>query len=559
MILSVLVPNAYPGTRILEFSLRNLAAQSYRDFETVIVDMCYEQNCAAVIEICERLNLRNVVHVPACEAKHIARILHWELYNNAALLASCPWLLYYGSRRYMHRGAVAAVVEKAQQGISTSLPQLPSPESVETLWNVPFEQIEAMHKMDLESKNTPSLIQTGFFSIPRDTFIHKLNGMNEALVIHHWVDNELSARLRYVDEKSCWIRGAILRLHRSLGEGYTAVPTERALCSLEENPKCAYHLARAVDTSKPRPYKITEHVNRVTANDYGWIWCDKCLTIGLEDDEDYMRHVLSSPKYIKAPINVHGVGRNISRLDRDLAGLPLHKKLTILAGSHTNPRYLQPGDFQQEERKLEETKPTMRTDFCDWWNEERLAASDVAWQREKTYIELAKRVRDVMYRFDLRSVIELGCGAGYVGGTLAQDYDYLGIDGSPLAVYLSDTRNSNAKFRIGNIRDIGNKLVLHADLVCTFAVLKHFSTEDFPEILKKVLSVGKYGLLEMQITLTGPSIEDNADPEFHHTWTSKEELYACVEAAGHEVIDYSLWVKVDDTKEIVFVTTRRKN
>lgn len=200
---------------------------------------------------------------------------------------------------------------------------------------------------------------------------------------------------------------------------------------------------------------------------------------------------------------------------------------------------------------------TVKTDFCDWWTPQRIAEADAGWQHEKTYLELASRVRRVMNLYSLTSVIELGCGSGYVGGELYKEFAYLGIDASSEMLELAKTHNPEVYFQQGNIRDLGDK---HAELVCTFAVLKHFSNEEFPDILKKVLAVGDYALLEMQIAIDGPSIADTEGTEdtFHHTWTSKADLLRAIDAAGHSLKEYTHYVPAGQNKELAFVLTRKK-
>src|SRR3990167_1252246 len=127
--LSVISANAYPGFSQVEFLLRNLAAQTFRDFETVLIDMFYAENASAVRDLCTTLGLTNVVHAPACEARHVAPWLPWELYSNALLLASSEWVLHYGVKRYMHPQAVGVVASQADAGICTVLIQKNVPEN----------------------------------------------------------------------------------------------------------------------------------------------------------------------------------------------------------------------------------------------------------------------------------------------------------------------------------------------------------------------------------------------------------------------------------------------
>ncbi len=195
---------------------------------------------------------------------------------------------------------------------------------------------------------------------------------------------------------------------------------------------------------------------------------------------------------------------------------------------------------------------TQMPDFCDWWTPERIKMSDDAWLVSKAYIEFAKRIREVMNMYGLKSVIELGCGAGYVGSEL-KDFTYLGVDGSPAMIAHAKEKNPGVQFEVANMRNLPYS---GYDLVCSFGVLKHFSLEDFPEIFKKATAIAKYGLFEMQLT-SGKS-ENNPEDSYNHTWISADDLYGALQSAGQKLLRNVVWINASPGKDLVFIVTKNE-
>ena len=345
--LSVICSNVYTGFAPLEFLLRNMAAQTYKDFELVIVDAYYEENAAYVKELSQELGLLRTIHTPACEARHVGRWMHWELLSNALLLSSGQWILQHGVHRYMHRGAVQCVVERAEQGICVVLYQGKG----FAIMPCSFDDIEGPFEMDTHLEPLSYLTQSGFFSIRRDILINELNGHNEALLLHHWVDSDLSERARHLAslkvelmpkgllrmEKPSWV----IHRHSPAINDWDISKTSftargRQTCRITENPRCVVWLLRSLGAHR----RIDGPVQRITHNGFEWVWCPDCGAVGIEDPDAYISN-LSNSAFILSPINVCGIGRNIFTLDRDLHGLDLTDKVRLISDSHDNPKYLQ--------------------------------------------------------------------------------------------------------------------------------------------------------------------------------------------------------------------------
>jgi hypothetical protein len=149
-----------------------------------------------------------------------------------------------------------------------------------------------------------------------------------------------------------------------------------------------------------------------------------------------------------------------------------------------------------------------------------------------------------MARFGVRTVIEFGCGSGIVAEGLPLEVSYLGIDANEWFLERARLRNkdygpTSRAFRLLDVRQChpdGQGGV--RDLSMAFAFLKHFSLEEFGQILARVLAHGRYGCLGVQ--LLEADLDDGT--EYHHTFITEEHLTRALALAGHrEVEREQLW------------------
>ena len=177
-------------------------------------------------------------------------------------------------------------------------------------------------------------------------------------------------------------------------------------------------------------------------------------------------------------------------------------------------------------------------DLCEWWTRERIEEEEKVWQRDRFFVEYANTIRTFMREHKLVSVVELGCGSGHVARELAGEFDYRGFDGSKLMIEFAQEIHPGFLFKPLNIRRLPLKTI-KADLVCSFAVLKHFGLVDWKDILGKMLSVGKYGMIQVQLKVRGhDSVEDGFfGGEVKHSWINIDEMCQAVVGAGHEVLE----------------------
>lgn len=338
MLVSVIACNVYPGSLPVEFLLGGMARQTFKDFELIIIDAFYNENRHRVAELSSAIGLQ-VVHTPAMEAKHVGRRLHWELYNNGAVLARNQWVLFYGVYRYLHRDGMGAIHGCAERGYSLIFDQ--KRVGAEADLSIDYEKIFNMNISHPQWGTT--LDQSGFFLAERDVIVNKLNGYNEAVVNDHWVDCDLGARAKHLPLKVEVMRDCLIRLERNWDEHYGIVNGKQSsgigkpYCEESINPKCVVYLIGNLREHR----RIEEPVERITHSGYVWVRCPQCGTLGIEDSNRWIAHLVSSPSLTRAPINVCGVGRNLTRLSNDIAGMDLDRKVATISASHDNPRYLE--------------------------------------------------------------------------------------------------------------------------------------------------------------------------------------------------------------------------
>lgn len=179
-------------------------------------------------------------------------------------------------------------------------------------------------------------------------------------------------------------------------------------------------------------------------------------------------------------------------------------------------------------------------DLCEWWTPERIAAEEEVWQRDQFFHEYAKEVRAFAKKVKLKkgaSVIEMGCGTGHVGRLLTPDFSYNGTDGSELMIAAAKKINPGIEFFVRNLRKtVEVDQVGMYDLLCCFAVLKHFGKDSWSGVLMNMLQLANYALIQVQVrNYDYPTIEDGT--EVHHTWVNRNELIETVSKAGHEIIE----------------------
>lgn len=198
-------------------------------------------------------------------------------------------------------------------------------------------------------------------------------------------------------------------------------------------------------------------------------------------------------------------------------------------------------------------------DISEWYTADRIAAEEAIWTQGAHYIENARRIKEACRVHGLHTIVEAGCGTGWVPTVLSPHLTYLaGIDRNPsmLAIAREKSPAIARRFHRYDLR-YASSLPVFADLVCSFAVLKHFSLDDWPIVLREILSLGRYGLFNQHSLNDGRTAVD-VGVEWHNIWPTYDDVVQAIESAGHEIIEW------DDThidegmgSAEVYITTKR--
>jgi len=202
-------------------------------------------------------------------------------------------------------------------------------------------------------------------------------------------------------------------------------------------------------------------------------------------------------------------------------------------------------------------------DVSEWYTPERVEADEVlgAATTSGGYYDYAAWIEKVCHEHKLKTVIEVGCGAGWVPSVLSKGIQYMtGIDSNEHMLAKARARCPNVNFVQQNIRHLKAP---SADLVCCFGVLKHFHLDEWHKILAAVLSLGKYGLfcqhvlMDARASVDVPGCDEQGVPQYHDIWVSSKDLTAAVTGAGHRILQLDVgfrWDGAMDAPEAMIVT-----
>src|SRR5690242_8202703 len=174
-------------------------------------------------------------------------------------------------------------------------------------------------------------------------------------------------------------------------------------------------------------------------------------------------------------------------------------------------------------------------DYSRWLTSERLMAEEVLWgdPSTRTWPSFVDWILKISQADDeVQSIVEFGCGTGWVPANLPKDLHYVGIDSNPMCLALAMKKNRGRLFSLADIRE---DHALTYDIACAFSTLKHFALYEWDAVVGKVLKCGvRYGLFSMPIN-DEESIDDGV--YFPHVWVTEQRLVRAVEKAGHTLME----------------------
>jgi predicted TPR repeat methyltransferase len=197
-------------------------------------------------------------------------------------------------------------------------------------------------------------------------------------------------------------------------------------------------------------------------------------------------------------------------------------------------------------------------DISEWYTKERTLAAEVDWLFTKPYKAHLEFLLPHIRQYGVKSVVEFGCGTGHVGCGLPSKIDYLGVDSNEHMRQIA-MRNliAPSNYRNTELADIREwsyiSLKFPRDLSTAWNFLKHFGLHEWNEIVKKLLSHGRYGAFSMQIS----DHDFDNGTEYHHVFVTEAHLESAVEAAGHRVIFSHCLHAFDLGKDVAYWTERK--
>lgn len=175
-------------------------------------------------------------------------------------------------------------------------------------------------------------------------------------------------------------------------------------------------------------------------------------------------------------------------------------------------------------------------DYSEWLGGgERVSKEETAWRGSQLHMNYAAHVALVRTKFKIFKILELGCGTGWVPTRFDTDIHYVGIDKNPAVLHIAREKNNpNRLFVQADLRNAAyiKQNWTPVDLVCSFAVLKHFSLDEFDSIFSGMLSLANIGLFSMNIA---NEVRDDG-AEFHHIWVTNEWLKSILDRNGFELL-----------------------
>lgn len=192
-------------------------------------------------------------------------------------------------------------------------------------------------------------------------------------------------------------------------------------------------------------------------------------------------------------------------------------------------------------------------DYSDYLNRPgMLDAIEKSWTEDCKDIHqhYADVVNKFSWKYNITSILEVGCSTGNVGLLIDKKSSYLGYIGIDKNEASIEIARKKGLFRLEtmDIRDAYDYR-LPGCLVISFAFLKHFGLHEWSEIFIKICSLGDYLIFNMPIAET--THDDGT--EFHHVWMSMHDLIKQLDYNDFDVKE------IDNINELepIFICKRR--
>jgi SAM-dependent methyltransferase len=195
---------------------------------------------------------------------------------------------------------------------------------------------------------------------------------------------------------------------------------------------------------------------------------------------------------------------------------------------------------------------SMKPDYSEFLTPDQLAVEEALWATCGLYPKYAGLLKQTIELLGARAtkptVIEIGCGTGWVPTLLPELVPYTGVDKNPRCLDLAREKNlAHRKWLNFDVREF--TLDFPRDIVASFAVLKHFSLSEWDSIFAKVLSFGHWAVFTLPVSHNKGGISLASTPEvqrampnyddgveFPHVHIGRTHLDLQIELAGKELV-----------------------
>lgn len=164
---------------------------------------------------------------------------------------------------------------------------------------------------------------------------------------------------------------------------------------------------------------------------------------------------------------------------------------------------------------------------------ENFLTTDADWiEHPEIHDRQIEAVKDMLARYDIRSILEIGSGAGHLAARIPSAIKYTGVDSCEIALKKAQERKPGGRFICGDIRAVD---LPQADLVVCFAFLKHFELSEWGAIAARVARAGRYCVFDIPVSIHRGSYDDG--PDFPHVWITPNHVRAVLESAGCRILE----------------------
>jgi trans-aconitate methyltransferase len=175
---------------------------------------------------------------------------------------------------------------------------------------------------------------------------------------------------------------------------------------------------------------------------------------------------------------------------------------------------------------------TKLPDISEYFTTERALKEEVNWILDHTHGRHFEFLLPRLDEYKIQSVVEFGSGAGIVASSIIKKVpQYIGMDANDHFLATAKKRNPTLQFVKGDVRTWLPPWP--ADLALSSAFFKHFSLEEWDEIIARVLRAGKFGCFDVQLCAN----EHDDGTDYHHVFVSETHLERAVISAGHVIVE----------------------